>query len=293
MGAPQNDNSTKPKTWIPSLTGRVDPIVEQAILYLFQAIYHLRDTGNLSDAAKQTITALAAATPPTAAVVSHIATQLSSGGSNPLNVTGLPGVLPAPQTSSGAPTVTDLPGPADPLSFVGSTIIYQGVEYQYRVLPGGGTGWVVSVSVGASLNGALATFRTAFPAANYPPGTGIKLAEGPSFIVQDVTGVHHWFYQSGYQADILANIPTASLVLDDAGYQFSATDYAQQYVWDGTQFHFGPSSGSGFTQFFPSPPPTFGLWGLSDGSTYAVSQDDGTTAPVATTVLPAGYYMRR
>lgn len=292
MGAPQNDNSDRKTNWIPNLSGRTDPIVEQAIRYLFRAIYHLRDTGDLSAAAKKNITDLAAAAIPTKTVIDHIAAQLSSGGSNPLNVTGLPGVLPNPQLS-GPPIVTALPGPGDPLSQPGNLVIYKGIEYQFRALPGGGYSWVVTVSVGASLNGALTTFRANFPAANYPPGTTIKLAEGPSFIIQDVTGTHHWFYYSGYQADLLANIPTASLVLDDAGYEFSATDYVQQYAWSGTVFHFAPASGSGQVQFFPSPPPTYGLWGLSNGSTYSVSQDDGTTAPVTTTVLPAGYYIRR
>jgi hypothetical protein len=279
--------------WIPNLAGRTDPIVEQAIRYLFQAVYHLRDTGELSSAAKKTITNLAAGVPPTATVIEHIATQLSAGGSNPINVTGLPGTLPTPQTSSGPPIVTSLPGPADPLSFIGSLVIYQGIEYQYRAIPGGGNGWVVTVSVGAALSGALATFRTDFPAANYPPGTSIRLTEGPSFIIQDVLGVHHWLYYSGYQGDLLANIPTASLVLDDAGYEFSATDYIQQYVWNGTQFHFGPSSGSGYTQFFQNPPPTYGLWGVANGSNYLTSQDDGTIVSQASPTLPAGNYYRR
>lgn len=36
-------SGTKPQNWIPSLTGRVDPVVEQAIRYLFEAAYSLRD----------------------------------------------------------------------------------------------------------------------------------------------------------------------------------------------------------------------------------------------------------
>ena len=285
-------NSGRKTNWIPNLSGRTDPIVEQAIRYLFQAIYHLRDTDELSASKKKAIEAIAAAAIPTNTVIDHIAKQLSSGGSNPINVTGLPGVLPTPQTSSGPPTVDVLPGPSDALSFIGSLVIYQGIEYQYRSTPSGNS-WVRTVSVGASLSGALATFRTAFPAADYPPGTSIRLDEGPSFIIQDVAGTHHWFFYSGYQGDVLANIPTASLGTDDTGYTFSATDYIQQYVWDGTQFHFGPSSGSGYTQFFQNPPPTYGLWGLADGSNYNTSQDDGTIVSQASPALGAGYYYRR
>lgn len=291
MGAPQNDNSNKKITnWIPSLTGRIDPVVEQAIRYLFEAIYHLRDTGDLSAAAKAHITKIAADATPTAKVIKHIASSLSSGGSDPLDVTGLPGTLPTPQTSSGPPTVTSLPGPTDPLTFVGSLVIYQGIEYQYRSSPT--LGWVVSVSVGAALNGDLATFRATYPPANYPPGTTIKLAEGPSFIVQDVAGTHHWYYYSGYQGDVLANIP-GTLVADDAGYTFSSTDYIQQYTWNGTVWHFATQSGSGYTQFFQNPPPTYGLWGLADGTSYNTSQDDGTILSQASPSLPAGNYYRR
>lgn len=287
IASPINKNN-----WIPNLSGRIDPIVEQAIRYLYNAIYHLRDTGDISPAAKQVITTIAAGATPTAAVVAHIATQLSAGGSSPINVTGLPGVLPTPQTSSGPPTVTALPAASDPLSFIGSLVIFGGIEYQYRSTPSGNA-WVRTVSVGASLNGDLATFRTVYPPADYPAGTSIRLTEGPSFIVQTVTGVNHWFYLSGYQADVIANIPTASLVADDVGYTFSATDYVQQYQWDGTQFHFQTNSGSAYVQFFNGTAPSYGLWGAANGSNYNTSQDDGTVLSMTSSASGAGYYWRR
>ena len=141
-------------------------------------------------------------------------------------------------------------------------MIFQGIEYVFRLAPGGGGVWAVSVSVGVALTGPYATFRADFPAANYPIGTAFQTNEGVGFIVASILGVNHWIYQSGYQADVLANIPL-TLVLDDAGYTFSATDYVQQYTWNGTVWHFQSNSGSGYTQFFSNPPPTYGLWGVA------------------------------
>lgn len=39
---------TQTANWIPNLTGRVDPAVEQAIRYLFGAVYHLRDRSGIA-----------------------------------------------------------------------------------------------------------------------------------------------------------------------------------------------------------------------------------------------------
>lgn len=282
---------TKSNKWIPNLSGRVDPQTDEAIRYLFQAVYSLRDGTGFGPDAKKVLTSIVQ--PLTInQILDKAQVALSGGGSHPIDITGSPGVTGQPQPSS-IPTVIVLPPLGDPLSYIGSTVIFQGIEYQYRNIPGGGQDWVRSVSVGAALNSDLANFRTDFPAANYPPGTSCRLAEGVTFIVQDVGGTHHWFYYSGYQADLLVNIPTASLTVDDAGYTFSATDYIQQYQWAGTQFHFQTNSGSGYLQLFPpTSPPTYGLWGLCDGSTYDISQDDGTTAPFTTTTIPDTYIRR-
>lgn len=85
------------RNWIPNLTGRVDPIVEQAIKYLFEAIYHLRDNQNLPAPAGQK--------------------------SGTTSVNGLPGVLAQPQKGMATP-YTNKPLQHDIVSIGGGLILY-------------------------------------------------------------------------------------------------------------------------------------------------------------------------
>ncbi len=98
-------------------------------------------------------------------------------------------------------------------------------------------------------------------------------------------------YYNGVQIDVLANLPTLGIL--DVNYTFQASDYKQVWVWNGSAWNFAPGSSSGYfivvaaVGFLPN-----GLWGLCDGSTYTVSQNDATTTPVITPIF-AGQYIRR
>lgn len=92
-----------------------------------------------------------------------------------------------------------------------------------------------------------------------------------------------WLYVGGIMYETLANKPT--LGTDDAGFLFGATDYLHCWKWSGTAWAFAPGDpGSGFiSEGKPDgSAPNGGLWGLADGSTYAVSKSDATTSNIVT-----------
>ena len=101
-----------------------------------------------------------------------------------------------------------------------------------------------------------------------------------------------WLYYNGIYADVLANLP-AGLGVNDIYYTFQATDYLHNWVWNGNNWHFDPNGqGSGYTIFANNGVLPYGVWGLFDGNTYAVSKDDATTFNYTTSVL-ANTYIRR
>lgn len=102
---PTNKNSN----WIPSLTNRVDSVVEQAIRYLFEAVYALRD-GKAGPVAAEAL------------------------GTPPTNVNGLPGLLSQPQKGMAVP-VNYKPGIHDILSQPGTIILYQPTSSVYTYDP--------------------------------------------------------------------------------------------------------------------------------------------------------------
>lgn len=93
-------------------------------------------------------------------------------------------------------------------------------------------------------------------------------------------------------AGVLANIPQG-LGTADAGREYRATDYRHRYIWSGTAWQFAEGDGSG--QIVAGQPdgsaPNGGLWGLCDGSTYAVAQDDGSVANVTTQDLTGDVFV--
>ena len=275
--------------WIPNLTDRVDPVVEQAIRYLFKAVYHLRDEASLNPVARKAVADLSKAVALSPTVIQNVNKQLSSGGSHPINVTGLPGVLPTPQPS-GPPTVTTLPGPNDPLSQIGNTVIFNGVDYTYTAnpTPGGPAFWKQNTSLGQIINDTAANMVN-YPASSY--ALGVQYFQTDTLITymnQDVGGTKTWLYFNGTQSDVLANIP-GTLGLNDTGYLFNGTDYQHVWRWDGTAWHFNVG-GSGTTTITQNGLPPFGgVWHACDGTTVNVSQDDGTVLGVLTVNVPNLY----
>ncbi len=212
------------------------------------------------------------------------------GGGVPLPPGGVPAPVPVP---TGTPVVSVLPGPTDPLSTIGQYVIFGGVPYVFAPDPGGGPGgfWKIATVSSTTISDTHAN-RSTYPAASYPVGTlYFETDTLVSYAVQNPGGVNEWMYYNGVRVDVLANIPTLGIL--DVNYTFQASDYKHSWVWNGTAWNFAPGSSSGYYVFVASvgflPD---GLWGVCDGSTYDVAQNDATTIPVTTPIF-AGQYLRR
>lgn len=287
-------NTPAPVTnrWVPNLSGRVDPIVKQALDYLFQAIYSLQN-GSLTPqgqknivAQTQNLTISAIQDKVTASVVKAI----SPGGTNVLP--------PPPPVPAGIPTVTVLPPPGDPLAVVGQAVNFNGQQWVYTAnpAPGGAPFWKLSVAVGTSLSDTHANRIANFPPGNYAIGTSFYETDRTvTYQIQFISGANRWIYVNGRMNALLANIPTDLTLYDDT-FWFNATDYQHQYTWSGSglTFHFAAGDpGSDFYTTSLNPAgPNGGFWGKADGSTYAVAQDNGTTASVVSSST-ANSWLRR
>lgn len=279
------DSPQRKDRWYPNLSNRIDPVTDQAIRYLFDAIYALQDGSGLGDGAKKIITDIAGPT----LSLSLVNKALSAGGSHPLNVTGLPGILPQPQPSA-TPVVTALPT-SGPLVFLGSQVIFNGLPYHYlQLTPGSPPFWSLQTAISTLITDTHAN-RVNYPAGNYPAGTQYyETDRAITYIVQDILGVLTWVYYNGIMLDVLANIPT--LGINDSGFNFHASDFAHIWAWDGTAWHFTPGNSSNYyattaTGFAP----VGGVWGKADGSTYTVSIDDATTISVVS-INVSGEWLR-
>ncbi len=84
------------------------------------------------------------------------------------------------------------------------------------------------------------------------------------------------------QADIAAFV--ATLTVNDANLEIGVTDYKHVLRWSGTALDFLEGDSSGYTvEGKPAgTAPNGGLWGICDGSTYAVLNGDGTTTNIVT-----------
>jgi hypothetical protein len=204
---------------------------------------------------------------------------LQAGGSTPLDVTGLTGVLAQPQVSY-APSVTSLPSYADPLSQNGTLVSLNGVIYRFDGESDPGT-WVV-LGAAAVLTEDTHANRSVFSAADYPIGMIFYETDRKAlYHIQSVGGSHAWVYLAGMMSNTLANIPT-DLGSNDVGFLLDVSDYAHILRWDGAAWGWGPGeTGSGYVQSFAVDPTGSG-WQLCNGTTVAYLKADGTTATYAT-----------
>ncbi len=212
--------------------------------------------------------------------------------SAPLTPTADPGLL----TFANAPTVTALPGPADPLSIVGNYITFNGVQYVFTLpLTGAGDGyWAAVATTSTTIRDTFANLGS-YPAANYSVGTVFTATDLlVSYAVQlaNPGAVKTWVYYNGVYSDVIANLP-GGLGTADKNFQFHATDYLHNWIWNGSAWHLTTGGfPPGYQVYFSSPSmlPPGALWHLCDGSTQNISQDDGT---LLATVLPtvAGLYI--
>lgn len=104
-----------------------------------------------------------------------------------------------------------------------------------------------------------------------------------------------WKYAWGYDRGLLAAISNAGGVKlgpNDTGLLYYATDYFHAYAWDGGQWHFAAGDASQYIVVGVGAPPSGGLWGLCDGSTYVCATDAGSTASVVSPTVTDGYLRR-
>ena len=227
-----------------------------------------------------------------AAIQNQVATGLPAPGT----AGGLP-QAPGLNTLFGVVTVTALPGPADPLTTSGNTILFNGIQYVWS----GRQGSTVMQWVALAHQGTQVT-DTRANRANYDP---TKLPLGTTYYETDTTlyytvqlvgGVNVWLFYSGIWSQTQAQVPGVGATLgpNDNDLRIRTTDTQHLYIWTGTVWHFD-GEGSGTYALSGTGGYPFGgtaaMWGIANGATYAVSQDDGTTLNVVS-IVAANNYLR-
>lgn len=222
------------------------------------------------------------------------ATNIASpiGGGVPLTPSGLPtSGTPIPPST---PVVAALPGPSDPLSVVGNTVVLNGIPYVFTAGLTAPPGFWQQGTVSTPTIRDTHANRVNYPAANYPLGTVYYETDTiVEYAVQLPGGVNTWLYFNGIFEDVLANIPVG-LGPEDISYTFRASDYKHSYRWTGTAWSrlpggLGPGTFLVVAQVFYLPD---GLWQLCDGSTVPVSQNDATLVNETTPIFANQYLLR-
>jgi hypothetical protein len=226
-----------------------------------------------------------------------IQNQIATGLPPPAPVTtgGLP-QAPGLNTLFGVVPVSALPGPSDPLTSSGNAILFNGIQYVYSGRQGSTVlQWVALAGQGTQFWDTRANRIANYDPAKLPLGTTYYETDTTLYYtVQVVGGVNAWLFYSGYWARTQAQVPTvgATLGLNDNDLRIHTTDTAHDYIWTGTVWHFDGEGSGTYTLSGTGGLPfggTSAMWGIADGSTYAVSQDDGTTANVVSNTAPNTY----
>lgn len=264
-----NSDDQNRNEWIPNFTGHVSQVTEQALRYLYQAVYSLRREGQVL---KQKVE-----NPPIP--VEKIVREIEARGSHTLNVQGLSGQLSEPQKAK-ITVVQALPDViSDPLSQEGTLIAFGGLIYYFDTTVNPGQ-WTQLGALASSIQDTHANRLANFPAASSPKGTlfwetdrtvlyintgtawtyrlGIMRAAYASrptdlgandsdfkFYATDRTITYRWSgtvwnYYDGWQFDILANRPTPTA--DETGHLFFSTDEGWGYRWDGSAWQNTPTA---------------------------------------------------
>lgn len=213
-----------PLIQIPSLTGLIPQKVDEHLRTAAQAINKLNTvlTGlNISSfVTKSQLDNLP----------SQISKALSAQGSNPLNLTALPGVTGQPQSTS-VPLVTALPT-SGPLLQDGVLISLNGVLYRFNSTSAPGA-WVAQGAIAVVLQDTHAN-RTNYPPANYPTGT-LFYENDRNLIYIDLAGV--WKFAVGVMIAPIASRPLAAgLAAADTNLLFLSSDEFLFYFWNGTSW---------------------------------------------------------
>ncbi len=208
------------KNWIPNLAGQATDAVDQAVRYLFQALYSLLNRVSVLESK-----------PPATPDINAIKAALQSSGPSPLNINGLIGQLSQPQIAK-APNVSPLPGFDNNLAQDGTLTIFEGVLYYYSTATNPGK-WIAVGAVGTIIQTTHAG-RASISASSYPIGTLLFETDRTVLYVNRGTfGSSNWVYILGIYYSILSNRP-ADLGINDAGFLFHSTDTQATQRWDGT-----------------------------------------------------------
>lgn len=158
-----------------------------------------------------------------------IAAALQIGGSAPLNVSALRGVLAQPQPAS-APDFTSTTLIGDELD--GALFVTDGILYRVDRT----TDPPVAIAVAAIAVFLQSTHAGRPAAADYAFGTVLRETDRNVFYINhDSTGTHVWKYLGGTMVAALASQPS-DLGVNDVGFPFVSTDAGliTEYSWDGT-----------------------------------------------------------
>lgn len=211
-------------SYLPRLPG-VGPEVQRVVQDLWTAVRDsVAQTQNLIERPTWTKAQLDAKYSPAA-----ISQALSYGGSQQLNVNGLPGLLLQPQTAAvTALTVvpSNTPG-SDPLNQTGTLISVNGQLMIYS-----GTAWVALTVLGSVLQDTHAN-RTNYLAPSY--ALGVLYHEIDRTVFYEVTlvgGVNVWTYSFGVMIAATASRP-ADLGANDVGFMFLDSTLNLFEHWDG------------------------------------------------------------
>ena len=209
--------------WYPNLTGRLDPIAEQAIRKLFELSYGKQKS-------------ISGIHPPSSLSFTEIAKALSAGGSNALSITGLVGQASQPQLSK-VPQLNSAPLPGNPLSQPNTLVEINGV---LNILSSNGgiqnPGiWQPAGALGVKLEDTHANRLSKYPPGNFPIGVLFYETDRNVFYENDGTyGSSAWTYKLGTMRGTLNPDQRPTLGTDDAGFLFYGTDWKITYRWSGS-----------------------------------------------------------
>jgi len=231
---------------------------------------------------------------PVGRLVATVGNGANGGGGVPLDPgTGVPTEgTPVPP---GTPTVTSLPPPGDPLSVVGTRIIYNGAPYVYVAgLVGPDGYWALDVTGVPTIRDTFANMGL-YTASSYAVGTVFFATDWlVSYAVQNTDIGLEWTYYNGIYEDVIANIP-GILSVKDRNFTFRSSDYLHSWVWNGTVWHFttgGFPAGYIISVLGPAYLPPGAVWHALDGTTQSISQDNGTLASVGLATVAGEYVVQ-
>lgn len=275
----------------------------QVFKFLWDGMIVSAVSGTTPGLLKPVVVSLIPVPPAAAAMGLELGPSVSQQSIQNIVATGLPSPItpsslpqaPGLNTLFGVVTVAALPGPTDPLTTSGNTILFNGVQYVYSQRQGSSVPqWYALVGQGAWLSGTRAE-RANYDPTKLPLGTRYYETDTTLYYgVQIVAGANVWLFNSGIWARTQAQVPAvgATLGANDNALRIRTTDSAHTYIWTGAVWHFdGEGSGSYILSGTGGYPfgGTAQMWGIANGATYAVSQDDGTTLNVVSIVAPNNY----